>query len=51
MITNSSWQNKHKRHISIWLSSYFRLSPQSQEAVVHRCYVKKVFLEISQNSQ
>ena len=33
------------------ISLDFRYKQFSKEAVVHRCSVKKVFLEISQNSQ
>ena len=40
--------NDAKLYINMNLKSYFK---QNSEAVVQRCSVKKVFLEISQNSQ
>ena len=41
---------KYSFRVISWNMKYFHFSIQHSEAVVQMCYVKKVFVEISQNS-
>ena len=58
--TTHQFENTFKYKNLFWLNNFGKYFAQTHcllkpdlntEAVAHRCYVKKVFLEISQNSQ